>query len=1393
MRHKSTKLNFHIRCYLFLGIMVLFCKVGYPQFDNIQELTTKNGLSQGMIFDILKDKEGFMWFGTKNGLNRYDGYDFKVFTKDPFDTKSISGDVISKLFEDSKGRLWVGTFNSGMNLFDKETQSFQQVIATDDPKKYSLDKLSVDQIIEDDKGQIWFTDRAQLFRLEVLTNKKNQVQFKIELIAISNQNTHIDLRLLWTTKKELLVYKTSEGILIWDEPSQQFKPYLMGSQYNAVNCFTETSGILWASSIENNNLILNRIEDKVVKAQYNINESLSIPKLNAFVRVFKNPNTNDVVVVSDFHSDIYQIDLVEPLPESKLKKVHQGEKGVYYPKLYFENDHTLWLGTSGYGLRKIPLKSYPFKHLTEGISTSAIHQPKTNDVFFASGYELYVSEASSNNIILGKEYFDIEKPNIRLRNIITDNKNQYWLLGEDLGKSITGVTGAIQGILYELNPDLSIKKEHQGNMASSTYGHFVADNNGYLWFFDNQTPGELTYFNSQTEFFGTYPCTNPEFLKKNPNGLTNNAMYLDKSGAIWVATTQGLYQFKIDHTQKNCDCKLYRNNPTDKKSILNNNIGSVLDDPNMPEKYLWVATKGGGLNKLNKQTDTFEHLTTINGLPHNVAYGLLPDEEKNMWISTNRGLSKFNPKSQTFINYTIEDGLQDDEFNTASFYRNNHTGQLFFGGINGITAFYPKDIQPSTHKSKVFFTNLKINNELVQLGENLKQEGSNPLTKAIEFTKKIELAWYQNQISLQFASLDFSNPEKNKYQYQLSSIDKDWVLADKSRTASYANLASGDYTLRVKGSNSNGIWNGEEQRLDITIYPPWWLSRLAYISYLVLLVTGIWYAYTFQINRIKLKNKLVYEQKEAARLADLDKLKTNFFSNITHEFRTPLTLIIEPLNQILENPQKNWQSNVKLAKTNSERLLNLINQLLDLSKLEQEKMSLELKRGTLEQVIHPIAASFDLLAQQKEITFSYTFDQRIKPFDFDKDKIEKVLINVLSNAIKFTPSKGQVSLTVKTSEHNQVKLSISDTGVGISSEQQNNIFDRFYQIDASQTRKQQGTGIGLALVKELVAVMNGEIKLQSKLGSGSTFDIYIPMVFDQNTKWSYPTQNLLPTENIPTPPLAEKIIIPELHPDARNIALIIEDNQELRQFIKVSVEENYHVLEADNGKTGLQLAFQYIPNIIISDVMMPELDGLEVCQQLKSDEKTAHIPIILLTAKTNLDSKLTGLKQGADAYMNKPFNTRELQLRMDNLIAIREKLQQKFSKNLNTLIANDQLEENAIIALTEEYPDVSSYDQKFLENVYHIVQAHLDDDTFTVENLAKKATMSRTQLHRKLRALLNESPSEFVRNIRLKEAMKLLKAKKGNVSEVAFMTGFSNQKYFSVKFKEKFGISPSKV
>lgn len=557
-----------------------------------------------------------------------------------------------------------------------------------------------------------------------------------------------------------------------------------------------------------------------------------------------------------------------------------------------------------------------------------------------------------------------------------------------------------------------------------------------------------------------------------------------------------------------------------------------------------------------------------------------------------------------------------------------------------------------------------------------------------------------------------------------------------------------------------------------------------------MVVAGIWYAYQFQINRVKLQNELAFKQKEAARLADLDKMKTNFFSNITHEFRTPLTLIIEPLRQVLKNPHQNWLSKVQLAKNNSERLLNLINQLLDLSKLEQEEMKVELKRGDITEVIEPIADSFKMLAQQKDISFNYEFDENIEHFDFDKDKIEKVLFNLLSNAIKFTPENGTVSFSLRKSRTNEIQFTIIDSGIGISEEQQAKVFDRFYQIDASHTRTQQGTGIGLALTKELIQIMNGQISLKSKPNEGSTFKVTIPMIFGENTERIETAESSVLIQN--TTSKIPNDTIPTIDPDALNVALLIEDNDELRQFIKMSIEDKYQVIEANNGKKGLQLALRHIPNIIISDVMMPELDGFTVCERLKTDEKTAHIPVILLTAKTALDSKLKGLKYGADAYMTKPFNTEELRVRMENLITVREKLQRKFSKTLDELIVNNvfgRILEQPVISDDE----LSSYDQNFLNNVHQVVQQRLDDETLTVESLAKEAAMSRAQLHRKLRALLNQSPSEFIRNIRLKEAMQLLKSRKGNVTEVAFMVGFSSQKYFSTKFKEKFGVRPSEI
>lgn len=537
-------------------------------------------------------------------------------------------------------------------------------------------------------------------------------------------------------------------------------------------------------------------------------------------------------------------------------------------------------------------------------------------------------------------------------------------------------------------------------------------------------------------------------------------------------------------------------------------------------------------------------------------------------------------------------------------------------------------------------------------------------------------------------------------------------------------------------------------------------------------------------NLEQLKQKQLAEQKtkEAARLEELDKIKSDFFSNITHEFRTPLTLIMGPLGQVIKHPDRPWLSRVKLAQNNSQKLLDLINQLLDISKLENNQMHLELSRKNIVDVINPLLNSFSFLAKEKNILFTYPQNKVIQHFDFDQDKIEKIVSNLISNAIKFTNQKGTIDIEFYEKEINhQIHFifKITDTGIGISEKEQAQIFNRFFQVDGSNTRKYQGTGIGLSLCKELVKLMDGTIKLKSKRGEGSCFEVNIPMRFEKEEV------NVLSYEPTTVQPINKKSPISksEVDLDANNIALVIEDNDDLRQFIISSIDENYQVIEARNGKEGVDKALEYIPNIIISDVMMPGMNGFEACEKIKTNEKTAHIPIILLTAKTAIDSRIQGLEFGADAYMNKPFNTKELLIRMKNLIDVRVLLQQKFNQAIEGDIQGQAISD----------PSISVFDKQFLEQLNEFILQQMGEEELSIEDIAKAMAMSRTQLFRKLKALLNQSPSEFLRNIRLNKAKQLLVEKQGNVSEIAYQVGFSSQKYFSTKFKEKFGLSPSEI
>ncbi len=755
------------------------------------------------------------------------------------------------------------------------------------------------------------------------------------------------------------------------------------------------------------------------------------------------------------------------------------------------------------------------------------------------------------------------------------------------------------------------------------------------------------------------------------------------------------------------------------------------------------------------------------------------------------------------------DGLQSNEFNTGA-YCKSKSGEMFWGGIRGLNYFYPEDIVDNPHPPAMAVTRCKI---LSQSESN--QDSSAIFHKTIFENSALTLSHRDNIITFEFAALDFSAPEKNQYAYKMENFDKDWIHAGTGRAATYSNLPPGDYTFRVKGANNDGVWNETGASAKLTITPPWWKTWWAYMIYGVTIIATIYFIRSYELNRIQLKNRLRVEQVEAEKLREVDQMKSRFFANISHEFRTPLTLILGQIDSVLATiSDKQGQSKLEIASRNARRLQRLINQLLDLSKLEAGSMALKATRANLVLFLKNLVASFEHFAEQKQISlqFETTLDEIV--LDYDPEKLEKVFYNLLSNAFKFTPPGGEVSvqLSVNSSQLSAKQLvtdhwlliTVKDTGLGISAEHLPHVFDRFYQADTStgSVHNQEGSGIGLALAKELVELHHGEIFVTSEVGVGTEFVVKLPLGSASSEPSRVISEQLSVTsdekseergaegeergaESEERSARGEQLEISNEEPatndqqqatSIKEIVLLVEDNTDIRTYVREQLQSGYRVIEAADGEDGITKAREAIPDLIITDVMMPKMDGYQMSRLLRQDEKTSHIPIIMLTAKAALDDKIIGLETGVDDYLLKPFSAKELLARVRNLISLRRQLRQRFSTA--TIIKPSE------VAAT-------SVDQAFLQRVIAAIETHISDEHFGVEELAKKVNMSSSQINRKLHGLIDQPASQLIRSMRLQRAADLLKQNAGTVTEIAYQVGFSDQAHFARSFKKQFGCAPS--
>ncbi|NBC05989.1 MAG: helix-turn-helix domain-containing protein [Bacteroidetes bacterium] len=1343
-----------------LFLLFLSCSVGLASAQSLESITVSDGLSQGMINDILKDSDGFMWFATNNGLNRYDGHTFKVYTHNPFDSLTISGDEISCLLEESEDYMWVGTISHGLNLFDRKRDIFYP-ITVEGTRSSDLPASQIFSIAKDTAGSLWIGTYKGVYKLKLTQYPASgkPPQFEAAFLPLPDGIKNNVNSVLCTSTGTVLIRVVGYGIFSWNVYDERFEPVVLNSGTDELwgRKMTEyPSGTVWASS----NLGLIQYRDKKEPL---LIKNAKKPFLSSVYDLAVLKDREEIWFSTGFDSRIYSFDPTQAADQLQFDPVLDVGGTTRLVSMYLDDHKTLWIGTNGYGIYKYQTQSAVFEHLDEG--NSVIYINEINGHLFTAS-RLWASAYSTQKkrfLPLSEEY---PLPD-DIRGLYQAKDGTIW-----------AVSHGSPAQLYQLDTAFEIQQTYLLEDLYPLFGQIIEDAKGKLWFPGNTEA--FLRFDPLTGKSQPVSCTRANGMPV--MGSPYFCFYKDRQGNLWKGGPKGLAQLKLDQNSQPSGCRFFNNDPNNAQSLSHNSVASCLDDPADPDTYLWVGTKGGGLNKLNKQTGQCEHFTTAQGLPDNVVYGVLADEEGYLWLSTNRGLSRFDPRREVFRNYKVEDGLQATEFNTGGFFKNEASGKLFFGGVNGVTAFFPDQIKPDPYVPPVHITGLHIHNEEVAIGQPLEDEQEPILKASIASTERIDLDWHQNHVTLEFTALDYTIPEKTQYQYRLSSVDRDWVRAGTDRSVTYANLVPGEYLFEVKGSNSSGVWNEQPAQLRIVIHPPWWRTTWAYAAYLLLFSGAVIALYRFQLNRNKLRNQLAFEQKEAERLSELDRIKTNFFSNVTHEFRTPLTLIIEPIRQLIaEHSDKKAQGRLKMALKNSEHLLLLVNQLMDLSKLESKQMQQDLRRADIGEVFREVYRLFLPLAEKKAITLKLSAPPSITPSYFDKNKLEKVFYNLLSNAVKFTPEGGQVQAALSEVEQKQqafFKIKVTDTGIGIRQEDLPRIFDRFYQVNDSSVREHEGTGIGLALTKELIELMDGTISVESQYEKGTTFELLLPVRNELETVGERKAEPPTPDPAFSLPPVKAPENGPEEATPASmdgELILVIEDNTDLRQFICQSLPAHFQPVEAINGEDGLQKAIKLIPDLIISDIMMPRLNGFALTEKLRKDERTAHIPIILLTAKSTLDSIVQGIGTGADAYLTKPFSVEELTVRIRKLIEMRRQLQQKYSTQQTT-------------APQSEPP---SGEHPFLQKLQRGIQKNLNNEDLSVEELAQEANMSRTQLHRKLKALTGQSASTFIRNYRLDAARHLLQEGTYSVKEISMLVGFKNQTYFSTKFKERFGQPPS--
>ncbi|WP_146901241.1 two-component regulator propeller domain-containing protein [Adhaeribacter aerolatus] len=1377
MRYKIYLSTF-LLWFLCSGVLAQTGDYKFTRLNNTQ------GLLHNQINCILEDSQGFMWFGTMSGLNRFDGYNFKAFRHDVRDSTSIRNNYISNLAEGPEQMLLVVTRWSGLNIYNPRTERF---LSKPDNflRKYGVPDASVEKVIKDQQGNFWFVHtREGIFKYDSHLRKTIRLAYSTadSLTIHSNQISDITedgKGNLWLMHYDGVLEKISKtGKVI-------FRNYFLNRKFGQTSqgygLFSDADGDAWI--FMNNEAKGLFYFDAKKQVFTHIHHDSDKVKLNAnIVRGVTQDNRHRIWVGTD-HGGINLLDkktftvrylVNEPddfrsLSQNSVYSVYTNKAGIVWVGTYKE-------GVNYYHPDVIRFKLY--QHLPANTASlpfndinRVVEDAKGNLWLGTNGGGLIYFDRANNQF---KQFqYDANDPNSLSNNIIVglhlDRDQKLWI-GTYFGG--LNVYDGQKFTRYRHNPD------DPSSLSDDRVWEIFEDAKRNLWV--GTLGGGLDLLDRKTNTFRHHRSGRPNSVHSDfISSITE-----DREGYLWVATAFGVDQYN----PATGVFKHFVNRNNNPQGLSNNNVTTVIEDS---RGLIWMGTNEG-LNLYDKRCNAFRSFRQEDGLLDNSILGIVEDNQHNLWVSTPKGLSSLiiGRKQDggfdfSFKSYDQQDGLQDKAFNNNAAWKTKR-GELVFGGADGFNIFQPERITRNKAIPVLVFTDFEIFNRSIGVGDTL--NGRVVLEKAITGKKEITLKYHENMFSVAFAALDYLQPEKNRYVYHLDGFSDEWLAVDsKLRKVTFTNLDPGNYVLRVKAANNDGIWNQEGIQLKITILPPFWQSKPAIAAYVMVVLLLLWLARHFLVERERLRFRIVQERQEAKRRHELDVMKIKFFTNVSHEFRTPLTLILTPLEKIIKNTTDEGQkSHLLLMHRNARRLLNLVNQLLDFRRMEVQEIHLQPTKADIICFIKETAFSFSDLSEKKNIRFNLVSEVEQLEILFDPDKLEKILFNLLSNAFKFTPEGGEISLnlhlTAATRKNGksgqQLIIKVKDSGIGIPAENHEKIFRQFFQSDVPGSMVNQGSGIGLAITKKFVRLHGGTITVQSQPGEGSCFTVVLPVAkaFTAKAAPEPVVQEIQQSAALPVVSDLAGGAMAGSKNGKKPVVLLIEDNEDFRFYLKDNLQAYYTIKEAADGKQGWQQVLACNPDLVVSDIMMPEMDGITLSRKLKKDPRTANIPVILLTANASEEQQMVGYQTGASDYIVKPFNFEILLSRIRNLVNqhanFREALQPK-------------------IEVKPQEVQVTSLDDKLIRKAIAYTEKNISNPDFSVEDLSREMGMSRVYLYKKLLALTGKAPLEFIRTVRLKRAAQLLTESQLTVSEVAYEVGFNNPKYFTKYFKVEFNCLPS--